>query len=103
MQPSDEVVDVREVIKDLARAQNNESPACDTAKQLQQTPIAGSVDARRPRDDNFHSRLARGRASDVLAFELRLLVDVARTERRIFVCWRPLDVAMHADGAAVHN
>ena len=42
-------------------------------------------------------------ARDPLPFELRLLIDVARPERRILVGRRMLDVAVHADGAAVHD
>ena len=38
-----------------------------------------------------------------LAFELRLLIDVAGRERRVFVGRRMLDVAVDADGAAVHH
>ena len=45
------------------------------------------------------ARLAR----QALAFELRLLIDVARLERRVLVRRRMLDVAVHADRAAVHH
>ena len=44
-----------------------------------------------------------GLARDRLPFELGLLVDVAGLERRVFVGRRMLDVAVHADGAAVHD
>ena len=40
---------------------------------------------------------------DPLAFELRVLVDVAGAERRVLVRRRMLDVSVHADGAAVHD
>ena len=44
-----------------------------------------------------------GLASDALAFELGLLIDVAGRERRVLVGRRVLDVAVHADRAAVHD
>ena len=103
MQTGEEVIDVREVIKDLAVSKNDESAACHAAKELQQTTIPGPVNTGRSGDDDFHSCLARGFASDVLPFELRLLVNVAGPERRIFVCRRTFDVTMDADGAAVDN
>ncbi len=48
------------------------------------------------------SRVA-GLARELLAFELRHLIDVARLERRVFVGRRMLDVAVDADGAAVND
>ena len=53
--------------------------------------VTGSPGARR--------RLAR----DALAFDFRLLINVAGPQRRVFVGRRMLDVAMHADRAAVHD
>ena len=46
---------------------------------------------------------AGGFASDALPFDLRLLINVAGPQGRIFVRRWMLDVAMHADGAAVHD
>ena len=81
----------------------DESSAGDAAKQLQQPPVARPVDAGRPRDHDFDARARRRLAGDALPFELRLLVDVAGLERRVFVRRGMLDVAVHADGAAVHH
>ena len=47
--------------------------------------------------------LARPVAGALLAFELRDLIDVAGSERRVLVGRRMLDVAVHADRAAVHD
>ena len=46
---------------------------------------------------------ARRLAGDPLAFDFRDLIDVAGPQRRVFVRRRMLDVAMHADGAAMHD
>jgi hypothetical protein len=103
MEACDEVVDERQVIKDLAVAENDEAPASDAAKKLQQSTIARSVDAGRPRDDDLHAGLARSNSGDVFSFELCLLIDVTRPERRVLICWWMFDVTMDADGAAVHD
>ena len=42
-------------------------------------------------------------ARELLGFELGALIDVAGSERRVFVGGRLLDVAVHAAGAAVHD
>ena len=101
--PIDEVVDVRQVIVNLTGTENHETATGDAAKEFQEAPIAWPVDASRTRDDNFDAGVGRCLACDALAFELRLLVDVARTERRILVGRRMLDIAVHADSAAVDH
>jgi len=46
----------------------------------------------------------RGRVpAELFAEHLRLLIDIARTKRRVFVGRRMLDVAVHADGAALYD
>ena len=99
----DKIVDVSEVVEDLAVAKNHETAMRDTAKQLEQAAIAGTVDARGSRDDDFDAGAARRGARNRFAFELRLLVDVARAQRRLFVGGRVLDVAVDADRAAVDD
>ena len=42
-------------------------------------------------------------ARQLFGFELGLLIDVARIERRVLVRRRMLDVAVHAAGAAMHD
>ena len=44
-----------------------------------------------------------GGAGEPFAFELGLLIDVARPKRRVFIGRRMLDVAVDADRAAVHD
>ena len=46
----DEIVDVGQVIVDVAATEHRESAASDAPKQLQQSPIARTVDARGPDD-----------------------------------------------------
>ena len=58
----DEIVDVGEMVIDLAAAQHRKAPPRDAAKQLQQPPIAGPVDAARP-DDRDLDAAARSPAS----------------------------------------
>ena len=53
--------------------------------------------------DELDAGSRRGLARHALPFELRLLVDVAGPQRRILVGRRMLDVAVHADRAAVHD
>jgi hypothetical protein len=91
------------VIKDAAVAKDDEAAARDPAEQLQETTIAGTIDAGRPRNDDVDSRVARGFACDDLSFELRLLLNVAGPERRVFIRRRALDVAVDTDGAAVDD
>ncbi len=55
----DQIVDVRQVIVDAAGAEDHESATRDAAKELEQPPIAGPVDARRPRDDDFDAGVGR--------------------------------------------
>ncbi len=63
----DEIVDVGEMVVDLAAAEDVEAAPRDAAKQLQQAAIAGPVDAGRPDDDDldagFAPRLARATLS----------------------------------------
>jgi len=47
--------------------------------------------------------LRRGFPRDLLTQQLGFLVDVTRAKRRILVGWRPLDVAVDADRAAVND
>ena len=99
----DEIVDVREVIEDPPVAENDEPAAGDAAKQLEQPAIAGTVDARGPRDHDLDAGPRAASRAMRSPFELRVLIDVARPERRVFVRRRMLDVAVNADGAAVDD
>ena len=99
----DEVIDVRQMIKDVPRAQHHKSPPRNAPEQLQQPAIAWAVDARRTRDRDRHPRTRRRIASDALAFDFRHLINIAGPQRRVFVGGRMLDVAMHANRAAVDN
>ncbi len=91
------------MIVDLARPQDHEAAPRDAAKQLQQPPIAGTVDACRPRDHDLDPGIGRGLPRDRLPFHLRLLVDVTGPERGVFVRRWLLDIAVHADGTAMHD
>jgi hypothetical protein len=99
----DQVVDIGQVIEDAAVAEDDEAAAGDAAEEFQQAAVARSVDARRPRDNDLDPGVARGVSCDALAFEFGLLINVARTERRVFVGGGMLDVAVDTDGAAVHD
>ena len=102
--PFDEIVDVGQMVIDVAGCRACEPAAAgDAAKQLQQAAIARTVDAGRPHDRHLDAGARRRLARQPLAFELRLLIDVARPERRVFVRRRMLDVAVDADRAAVHD
>src|SRR4029453_2744631 len=98
-----QIVDVREVIKDTAISENDEPAAADTAKELEKSAVARTVNARRPDDDDFDPGVARRLAGDLLPFQLCLLIDVARPQRRIFVGWWMLDVPVYTDSAAGHH
>src|SRR4051794_29569017 len=74
----DEIVDICQVVKNLPAAENDESPAGDTAKEFQQTAIAGTINSGRPGDHDFHRRLPRRCLRDPLTFQFCLLVDVTR-------------------------
>ena len=98
----DQIVDVRQMVEDLAVAEDDESPAGHAAEQLEQPAVAGPVDAGGPHDDQL--RAARGGGlRQALAFQLGDLVGVARGERRILVGRRVLDVAVDAHRAAVDD
>src|SRR4051812_44324255 len=99
----EKIVDVRQVIEDLARAKNDEPSSRDASKQLQQTAIAGAVNAGGSRDHHFHAGVASGGPGGGLPFELRLLIDVTGPKRRIFICGWMLDITVNADGAAMHD
>ena len=99
----DEIVDVGQMVVDLAAAERDPAAPRDAAKQLQQPAIAGTVDAAGPRDRDLDAEPRARFAREPLAFELRLLIDVARPERRVFVGGRMLDIAVHADRAAVDH
>ena len=81
--------------------EHHKSPPRDASEQLQQPAIAGAVDARRTCDRDRHPRARRRIASDALAFDFRHLIDIAGPQRRVFVRGRMLDVAVHANRAAV--
>ncbi len=102
-EPFAEILDVGHVVVVAARSEHHEAPLRDVPEHLEEAAIALAVDAGRTRDDELHAGARRGVAADALAFELRLLVDVAGPERRVFVRGRMFDVAVHADGAALHH
>ena len=102
-EPVHEVVDVGQMVPDVAAAEDDEAAPRDAAKELQQPPIAGAVDPGRPHHHELDAGV-RGRAPrHALPFELRLLVDVTRAQGRILVGRRVGDVAVDADGAAVDD
>ena len=101
--PVAQVVDVRDVVVVPSAAQHHEPAARDLAEDLEQPPIARPVDARRPRDHQLDAGARRGLAPHLLAKQLAVLIHVAWLERRVFVGRRMLDVAMHADGAAMDD
>ena len=92
-----------QMVEDLAVAEDDEAPAGDAAKELQQAPVARSVNARRPHDRQLDFRLARRRLGQALPLQLGDLIDVPRAKRRALRRRRTLDVAVHADGAAVDD
>ena len=100
----DEIVDVGQMVIDFAAARASASGA---ARRRETASAAGDRRDRRCRSaativTSMPVRAA-GLPRQLLAFELGLLVDVAGTERRVLVRRRMLDVAVHADGAAVHD
>ena len=102
-EPLDQVVDVGQMVEDLARPERDEPAPRDAPEQLQQPAVAGAVDAARPGDHQFDPGPRRRLAAEALPLELRPLVLVARPQRRVFVGRRVLDVAVHADRAAMHD
>ena len=58
----DQIVDVRHMVEVLAVAEDHESPAGDSAEQLEQTPVSWPVDAGRPRDDQLDAMRGGGLA-----------------------------------------
>ena len=91
------------MIKDVPGAQHDKSPARHAAKELQQPAIARAVDAGRARDGHRQARALRRFARDALPFDLRHLINIAGPQRRVLVRRRMLDVAVHADRAAMHD
>src|SRR5262245_43958550 len=91
------------MVVDFAAPQHWKASARNATEQLEQSSIAWTVDARRSDDRHFDAGSSAGFSRDLLPFKLRVLVDVAWTERRIFVRRRMFDVPMHADGAAMHH
>jgi len=73
----DQIVDVRQVIVNASGAKHDEPPPRHATEQLQQPPIARTVNAGRPRDHHFHPGGGRRFPRQPLAFDLRLLIDVA--------------------------
>ena len=57
--PLDEIVDVGEMVVDLAAAQHRKPAARDAAKQLQQPAIARAVDAGGPDDRHLDAEALR--------------------------------------------
>src|SRR5215831_9116847 len=101
-EPLDQIVDVGEMVIDFAAAQDRKPSSRHSAKQLQQPAIAGPVDAARTDDRDFDAQALTGFACKSLAFELRELVDIARSEGRLLVGGGMLHVSMHPHCAAVH-
>ena len=99
----DQIVDVDPVIERPAVADHREAAALDAAKQLEKAQVAGAVDAGRPEDRDGQAALGHVARGDPLAFELGFLIRIARRERRILGRRRLLDVAVHADRAAMHE
>ncbi len=97
----DEIVDMGQMVIDPAASERDPSTPGHAAKQLQQPTVAGAVDAGRPDDHDLDAEARARPASQLFAFELGDLVDVARPERRVFVGRRMLHVAVHADRAAM--
>jgi len=91
------------MVVDFAATQHWKASARNTTEQLEQSSIARTIDARRSDDRHFDAGSSAGFSRDLLPFELRVLIDVARAQRRIFVRRRMFDVSVHADGAAMHN
>src|SRR5688572_33462755 len=91
------------MIKDVAGAQYDKSPAGDAAKELQQPAVSRAVDAGRPRNRDRQARSSGRFAGDLLALHLRDLIDVSRPERCVLVRRWMFDVSMDADGAAMHE
>ena len=91
------------MIEDVSRPKHHKSPPRNSTEQLQQPAIPGAVNAGRARDRDRHTRSRRGVAGDPLPFDLCDLIDIARPDGGILGCGRMLDIAVHADRAAVHQ
>src|SRR5438094_42350 len=91
------------MVIDLTAAERHPALPCHAAKQLQETTIAGPVNAAGPRNRDLDSEPRAGFARQPLAFQLRRLVVIARIERSVLAGWRMLDVAMDAHRTAVDD
>ena len=98
-----EIVDVGQVVEDAPVAENHEPAAAHAAEEFEKTTIAGAIDSGGPDDDDFDPGRASGVASNLLPFQLGLLIDIAGPERRILVGWWAFDVSVHADRAAMND
>jgi hypothetical protein len=99
----DQIVDVGQMVMDLAAAERDPLTARHASEQFQQASIARAIDPGRPRDGHLHTGTCGRLAGNALRFELGLLIDVAGLERRIFAGGRTFDVAVDADRAAVNH
>ena len=76
--PAHEIVDVGEVIEDLAAPEHGKASAGDAAKHLQEARVARPIDANRPRDHDVEPAAAAELRGEPLGVELGALIDVAR-------------------------
>ncbi len=101
--PSTKIVDEGQVVEGLARSDERESATRDAAKHLQETGVPRAINPNRAHHDDIEpcrtAELARG----LLGFELGVLIDVTRIERRLFVRWWIGDVSMNSASAAMHD
>src|SRR5262245_10414034 len=84
-------------------AEHQEATLRHFSEDLEEPSIGRSVDAAGTNDHKLESGSASRVPANLLPFQFRFLVDVPRTERRILVRRRVLDIAVDADGAALHN
>ena len=89
------------MVKNLAGADHDELATAYRTEQLEESGIAGAVDAYRSYDRHakatFHIF-----SCDQFALELRLLIVITRRKSIILVCWRIIDFSLDSNGRAMN-
>src|SRR5438093_6761694 len=101
--PGHKIVNVGQMVIDFPAAEGDPVAARHSAVQLQESPVAWTVDARWTDDRHVEAGLLTRFSRKTLPFELRRLVYVARSERRVFVRGRMLDITVNAYSAAMND
>ena len=101
--PVAEILDVAELVHDVATADHDEAAARDALEELEETRVAGTVDTEWTEDGALDAEAGEELTGEHLAFDLGLAVEVRRIEGRVFVRRLASRVAVYAHGAAVDD